>query len=73
MLNGRSRKTNSISRVYFTQTMHFNPLSPNRTNVYDLQGCRLQDWPRSQVQKPGYHGLFIVLTSKSFRLQEPIN
>ena len=49
------------------------PLSPNRTNLYDLQGCRLQDWPRSQIQKPGYYGLFTVLTSKRFRLQEPIN
>ena len=50
-----------------------NPFIVKRTNSSALQGYCFQDWLRSQIQQHVYYGLFIVSTSKCFRLLEPIN
>ena len=34
------------------------------TPLYDLQGYHRQDWPRSQIQKPGYYNNNLLLISR---------
>ena len=54
--------------IPYKEERFINPFIVKRTNSSALQGCCFQDWLRSQIQQHVYYGLFIVSTSKCFRL-----
>ena len=73
-LNMKERpKWDLAHHIPYKEERFINPFIVKRTNSSALQGYCFQDWLRSQIQQHVYYGLFIVSTSKCFRLLVPIN